>query len=257
MEDKKILKNTQKENPEKKTDPSLEKLEKTKIKSRLEIVLKDLLEDFPFLQKAIDKYGLQKIEDFYVAVVYGIYPIGITPYGVQRISNMIISPIKKQLDLPLDLQKKLEAKKLINHPKFVRQEANRYKKLGFKWRKPKGIHSKRRRKLKRRSPLPTSGYSTDTDVKFMHPSGFFLKHVFNVKDVLEIKNYKTRVAALIGGTVGSRKRIEIERCAVRESIYVVNRSNKGFIQAVKKTKILDKKREKEMMRKEEENEPKN
>lgn len=108
-----------------------------------------------------------------------------------------------------------------HRPAFKRQEWFRYSKLGEKWRKPKGIHSKMKRQLKRRPPMVHIGYRGPASVRDLHPSGFAEVLVHNV-DGLE--NIDPKVQAIrIGGTVGTKKRIEIEDRAAELGIRVLNR----------------------------------
>jgi large subunit ribosomal protein L32e len=106
-------------------------------------------------------------------------------------------------------------------PAFKRQEWFRYSKLGEKWRKPKGIHSKMKRRLKRRPPMVDIGYRGPAAVRNLHPSGFEEVMVYNVEG-LEGIDPKTQ-AARIGGTVGTKKRIAIEDRADELGIRVLNR----------------------------------
>ena len=106
-------------------------------------------------------------------------------------------------------------------PAFKRQEWFRYSKLGDKWRKPKGIHSKMKRRLKRRPPMVDIGYRGPAAVRNLHPSGFEEVMVYNVEG-LEGIDPKTQ-AARIGGTVGTKKRIAIEDRADELGIRVLNR----------------------------------
>jgi Ribosomal protein L32E len=106
-------------------------------------------------------------------------------------------------------------------PAFKRQEWFRYSKLGEKWRKPKGIHSKMKRRLKRRAPMVDIGFRGPASVRGLHPSGFEEVLVHNV-DGLE--NIDPKVQAVrIGGTVGTKKRIAIEDRAAELGIRVLNR----------------------------------
>ena len=98
-------------------------------------------------------------------------------------------------------------------PAFKRQEWFRYSKLGEKWRKPKGIHSKMKRQLKRRPPM--------VDVGFRGPAGFEEVLVYNVDGLEGIDPKKQAVR--IGGTVGTKKRIAIEDRADELGIRVLNR----------------------------------
>lgn len=108
-----------------------------------------------------------------------------------------------------------------NRPAFKRQEWFRYQKLGEAWRRPKGIHSKMRRGMKRRPPMVEIGYGGPALVRGLHPSGFEEVMVYNV-DGLEDIDPKTQ-AARIGGTVGVKKRIAIENRAKELGIRVLNK----------------------------------
>ncbi len=106
-------------------------------------------------------------------------------------------------------------------PAFKRQEWFRYSKLGEKWRKPKGLHSKMKRCLKRRGPMVDIGFRGPAAARALHPSGFEEILIHNV-DGLEGLNPKTQ-AVRIGGTVGTKKRIAIEDRAAELGIRVLNR----------------------------------
>ena len=106
-------------------------------------------------------------------------------------------------------------------PAFKRQEWFRYSKLGESWRRPKGIHSKMKRNLKRRPPVVDIGFRGPTEVRGLHPSGFEEVLVYNV-DGLEGIDPKVQ-AVRIGGTVGTKKRIVIQERADELGIRVLNR----------------------------------
>ncbi|MBR4503732.1 MAG: 50S ribosomal protein L32e [Candidatus Methanomethylophilaceae archaeon] len=106
-------------------------------------------------------------------------------------------------------------------PAFKRQEWFRYSKLGEKWRKPKGIHSKMKRQLKRRPPMVDIGYRGPASVRGLHPSGFEEVIIYNVDGLEGIDPKKQAVR--IGGTVGTKKRIAIEDRADELGIRVLNR----------------------------------
>lgn len=106
-------------------------------------------------------------------------------------------------------------------PAFKRQEWFRYQKLGENWRRPKGIHSKMRRGMKRRPPMVEIGYRGPAEVRGLHPSGFeeVLVHNVDALDAIDPKKQAVR----IGGTVGTKKRMAIEDRADELGIRVLNR----------------------------------
>ena len=53
-------------------------------------------------------------------------------------------------------------------PKFKRQNWFRYKRLGDKWRRPRGIHSKMRRHFKYRIAVVQPGFRGPATVSYTH-----------------------------------------------------------------------------------------
>jgi large subunit ribosomal protein L32e len=107
-------------------------------------------------------------------------------------------------------------------PAFLRQEWFRFSRLGEKWRKPRGIHSKMRRHYGYRPPIVSIGYRGPKDVRGYHPSGFMEVMVHNPAQ-LEKMDPKTQ-AARVGGTVGFKKKLAIEKRADELGIRVLNRT---------------------------------
>ena len=103
--------------------------------------------------------------------------------------------------------------------KFLRQEGNRYKKLGMNWRRPKGLQSKLRRKVKGAGNTPNIGYRKPKKDRFLHPSG---KREFLVSNLKELEGAPTDSAIRIGSTVGMKKRTEIEKEAKKRKIKILN-----------------------------------
>ena len=131
--------------------------------------------------------------------------------------------VKAKPELDDETKDALAKRALISgkRPAFKRQEWFRYSKLGEKWRRPKGIHSKMKRKLKRRPPVVLIGYRGPSLSRDLHPSGFEEKLVFTVDELDTVDPKKQAVR--IGGTVGTRKRIIIEDRAEELGIRVLNR----------------------------------
>ena len=105
-------------------------------------------------------------------------------------------------------------------PGFFMQGSKNLKRLERKWRKPHGEHSKLREHKTAKGFLPHPGYSSPRDVRYLHPSGFEEKLVYNFKDLLGIDPSKQ--ACRIASTVGKKKRLEISKKAEELKIKVLN-----------------------------------
>lgn len=121
---------------------------------------------------------------------------------------------KELLDLRYDMSHK--------RVKFYRQEWFRFSRLGQKWRRPRGIHSKMRRHYKYRPNVVSIGYRGPRDVRGYHPSGFKEVLIWNAEDLDRI-NPATE-AVRIGGSVGAKKRTAIQAKADTLGIRVLNRT---------------------------------
>jgi len=103
---------------------------------------------------------------------------------------------------------------------FHRREYHGRKKLSDAWRKPKGLHSKVRRKEKHTIKMPSPGFKTPKNVRALHPSGKQEILVSNVKDLTSID--ASTQAARISSKVGKKKMLQIlEECA-KKNIRVLN-----------------------------------
>jgi large subunit ribosomal protein L32e len=139
--------------------------------------------------------------------------------------KIIEKPLPKKLPkLSKDLKKKLELRRLLKKKKpiFLRQEWFRYKRLGKKWRSPKGIHSKQKRHFKYRTNVPSIGYSAPKEVRGLHPLGFKEILVHNLKDLAKVN--PSREAIRIAHGVGKKKRLELQKKADELGIRILNRS---------------------------------
>lgn len=116
----------------------------------------------------------------------------------------------------LKLRKRMKKKK----PEFKRQESFRQKRLGSKWRRPRGRHSKLRIERKVRGKIPKPSYSSPKAVRGLNRKGFREVRVFNLKDLKGLDPGKE--AIIIGGSVGKAKREEIIKKAKSLKITVSN-----------------------------------
>ena len=111
----------------------------------------------------------------------------------------------------LKLRKRMKKKK----PEFRRQEHFREKRLGSKWRRPRGRHSKLRIERKVRGSLPKPSYSSPRAVRGLDSKGFREVRVFNPDDLKGLDPRKE--VAVIGGSVGKAKREEIIKKAIDDA----------------------------------------
>jgi len=134
---------------------------------------------------------------------------------------------KKKPTLSTELRQQLALRRQIatRRPNFLRQEWFRYKKLGFKWRKPKGMHSKLRRHFKYRINVASIGYRGPIKTRGFHPSGFKEVLVHNPGELEGLDPEKQAVR--IASAVGMRKRKLIEEAATEKGLRVLNRSGRS------------------------------
>jgi large subunit ribosomal protein L32e len=132
---------------------------------------------------------------------------------IKKIKPKLSKEMKEKLELRSEMKKR--------KPDFLRQEWFRYKRVGMKWRKAKGIHSKMKKHVKYRIASPRIGYSSPKEVKGLHSSGFKEIIVYNASEIEKI-NPNTE-ALRIGHSVGAKKRNEIEKKADNMGIRILNR----------------------------------
>lgn len=105
-------------------------------------------------------------------------------------------------------------------PHFLRDEGFRYKRIPKNWRRPNGITSKLRINLKYRPSKVRVGFRAPKLVRGLHASGFKEVMIHTVKELETIDPKKQAVR--IGGTVGTKKRLDIAKRAAELDIRVLN-----------------------------------
>jgi len=108
----------------------------------------------------------------------------------------------------------------LKKPKFRRQESWRYKRVKESWRKPLGVDSKMRKKVKGWPRSPEAGYRSPKEIRGLHPSGYEEILVQRVDDLSKID--PQRQAIRIARTVGAKKRVEISARAEERGIQILN-----------------------------------
>ena len=116
----------------------------------------------------------------------------------------------------LELRKQIKSKK----PDFIRQDIRKKARLKIKWRKPRGLDSKIRRKLNGRAKPVSQGYRVPKDVRGLHKSGLKQSLIRTITDLdkLSPKEY----CLIISSTLGKRKRVEVLKKAEEKNFQVVN-----------------------------------
>ena len=130
--------------------------------------------------------------------------------------------VKKKPKLSKETEKQLIIRKQIKKrtPEFLREEWFRYKRIPKNWRRPDGITSKMRINLKYRPSKVRVGFRGPKNTRGLHSSGFKEILVYNTND-LESIDPKTQ-AARIGSSVGTKKRMDIEKKAEELDIRILN-----------------------------------
>ena len=116
----------------------------------------------------------------------------------------------------LDVRKMQKSKK----PTFLQTDSHKKKKLEDRWKRPDGIHNKTRYAVKGKCPLVEAGYGSPALVRGLHPSGCEEVIVNNPADLEPLKAGKQ--AARVAHTVGSRKRMLIEKRASELGLKILN-----------------------------------
>ncbi|MDD4307231.1 MAG: 50S ribosomal protein L32e [Thermoplasmata archaeon] len=107
-----------------------------------------------------------------------------------------------------------------NRPEFHRQEWFRYLRVGDKWRKPRGIHSKMRRHYGYRPNIVAIGYRGPKAARGKHPSGFDEVIIYNLKEMEGLNPKKQAIR--IGHSVGYLKRMHIAILADEMELRILN-----------------------------------
>ena len=128
--------------------------------------------------------------------------------------------IKPQLDNKQKEQLVIRRQIKKRTPHFLRDEGFRYKRIPKNWRRPTGYTSKLRINLKYRPSKVRVGFRAPKIVRGLHPSGFEEVMIHTVKELETIDPKKQAVR--IGGTVGTKKRLEIAKRAGELDIRVLN-----------------------------------
>lgn len=119
-----------------------------------------------------------------------------------------------------DIEWRLLKLRMERAVKFVRQESWRYARVDESWRKPRGVSSKMRRRMRGWPRIVSIGYGSPRIVRGLHPSGFREILVYREEDLEGLD--PERDAVRIAHTVGMRKRKAILDKARKLGLKVLN-----------------------------------
>lgn len=146
------------------------------------------------------------------------------------------------------IEKKKEIKK--KKPNFRRVEAHRFKSLPDNWRKPKGHHSKVRRKERGHVRMPDSGMRTPVKLRHTDKEGRKIIRIKNVKDLQLLDEDSVGVVAK---NLGLRRKAIIaeEVKKMQKSMHFINFNPEQVLEEVKR-KLESAKKKRKMKKKERE-----
>ena len=110
--------------------------------------------------------------------------------------------------------------------KFPRFQADRFKKMGQSWRKPRGIDGRVRRKFKGSTIMPNIGYGSAKRTRHRLKSGFYKFLVRNPADLEMLLMHNEKYAVEIAHNIGAKKRKELVERADQLRIMVTNRDGR-------------------------------
>jgi large subunit ribosomal protein L32e len=118
---------------------------------------------------------------------------------------------------------KVRARQKKKKPEFNRCDSHKKKKLSPSWRRPRGLHNKLRQQIAAKGKVVKIGYGSPKNVRGYHPCGMKEVLVSTPADLKEAEGCAVRIA----GTVGMKKRDEIEAMAREMNLKVLNPTTGG------------------------------
>jgi len=140
------------------------------------------------------------------------------------------------------LEKRNSAKK--KKPTFLRQDSNKYS-FNNKWRKPRGLHNKRRLSKKGHQKNPSIGYSSPKEVKYLNKDGLNRVLITTINDLKSINKDKDII--VLSSKLGIKKKIDILEKIIESNLKLENiKDPKAYIQT-KKNEFEEKKKQKQSL----------
>lgn len=104
--------------------------------------------------------------------------------------------------------------------KFLPREHKKRKLLKHRWRKPKGHHSKMRRKERSQAKMPSISFKKPEAERGLHPSGFRPVVIIREDDLSGLD--KKVNAVYLNGRLGMKKKIALTKVAEKHGFKVLN-----------------------------------
>jgi large subunit ribosomal protein L32e len=123
--------------------------------------------------------------------------------------------------------------------KFLPREHKKRKLLKPRWRKPKGHHSKMRRKERTQAMMPGVGLKKPEAQRGLHPSGFLPVVISHENEMSSLDKKKN--AIYLSGKLGMKKKVALTKVAEKHGIKVLNPKK----ETKKEKKTEDKKEKKD------------
>jgi len=136
---------------------------------------------------------------------------------LEEAEREVLGERNEELERLLRVRRVLKSKK----PEFRRYQAHKKKALDDSWRRPRGIHNKLRRRFAGKGNVVQVGYGAPRAVRGLHPSGYEEVLVRTVEELEAVD--PARQVVRIASTVGTKKRLEIERRAEVLGVRILNR----------------------------------
>ncbi len=150
----------------------------------------------------------------------------------------------------MDTKELLKKRKLLKKkkPEFIRQDAHKKKKVGWKWRKPKGSDSKMRVNRKGYRRTVKKGWGSPKAVRYADQEGLLPVTIRNTKDLQKLDPAKN--AIIISSNTGTKKKMEVIEQAASRNIRILNyKDPEKHLEELKKMQE-QKKEEKKKLKKE-------
>ncbi|KYK24575.1 hypothetical protein AYK26_03280 [Euryarchaeota archaeon SM23-78] len=115
------------------------------------------------------------------------------------------------------LEKRIQVKK--KRPAFTRKDAHKKKKLRGPWRRPRGLHNKKRLKGRSHGSRPSTGYRAPSSVRGIHRSG--LTPVL-VSSIRQLASLTKEHGIILSSRLGNKKKQTLIAEIMKKHLVLLN-----------------------------------